>query len=132
MKINKNISTICLSLVLVAVLIAAIVFAQNGGTDTASVVYIDGFVDVRYAGTEEWVPLPESAVLSVGDEIETDTESEVVLLLPDGSKVKIGSSSRVLIKELGLLEVTNVSKTTLEVVSGKIRAAVTPFVSSAT
>ena len=128
MKINKSLVTIFLSLVLVAVLVAAIVFAQNGDASTASVVYIDGFVDARYAGTEEWTSLKENAVLSVGDEIETDTESEVVLLLPDGSKVKIGSSSRVLIKELGLLEVTNISKTTLEVVSGKIRAAVTPFV----
>jgi len=113
---------------LVAAVIMGIVFAQTGDASTATVVYIDGFVDVRYAGTEEWTPLTENTVLSVGDEIETDPESETILLLPDKSKVKIGPSSRVRIKELGLLEVTNVSKTTLEVVSGKIRAVVTPFV----
>ncbi|MBN1880982.1 MAG: FecR domain-containing protein [Deltaproteobacteria bacterium] len=129
MKITRSVTWILLGVTLCAAFLVGIVFAQNGDASTASVVYIDGFVDVRYAGTEEWVSLPESAVLSVGDEIETDTESEVILALPDGSKVKIGSSSRVLIKELGLLEITNVSKTTLEVVSGKIRAAVTPFVS---
>lgn len=128
MKINKNISVICLLLVVVAVVAAALVFAQNDDTSTATVVYIDGFVDVRYAGTEEWTPLVENSTLSVGDEIETDSESEAILQLPDESKVKIGPSSRVLIKELGLLEVTNVSKTTIELVSGKIRAAVTPFV----
>jgi len=128
-KVNKNFIAIGIILVLIAVAAVVGVFAQTGDEDTALVEYIDGFVDVRYAGTEDWVPLPEKSVLSVGDEVQTDTESEVIFTLSDGSKVKIGPSSHVLIKELGLLEVTNVSTTVLEVVSGRIRAAVTPFVS---
>jgi hypothetical protein len=127
-KANKSFAGISVFLVLVAVAAVVVVFAQTSGADTAEVTFIDGFVDVRYAGTEDWILLPEKSVLSTGDEIQTDTESEVILGLPDGSKVKIGPSSHVLIKEMGMLEVTNVSTTVLEVVSGKLRAAVTPFV----
>ncbi len=50
-------------------------------------------------------------------------------MLSDGSMIVIGANSRVVIKELNTLEVTKVSTSTFELLKGKIRAIVAPFVS---
>ncbi len=94
----------------------------------ASVIAVNGFVDVKFKDKGLFVPLEEGMMLGVGDTIETDTEGEAELRLADKSILKIGPSSRVLIKELGTLEVTRVSVTTFELIKGKIRAVVSPLI----
>jgi len=114
--------------ILTAALLCGIVLAQRQIEVTAVVEYTDGFVDVKLVDTEDWVTLSEDMELAVGDEIQTGPEGQVILKLEDGSRLKIGPSSHVVIKELGMLEVTNVRTSTFELVRGKIRAVVTPFI----
>jgi hypothetical protein len=94
----------------------------------AVVVSSEGYVDVKFNGKEQFVPLVEGARLNTGDVIQTDREGKVVLKLPDTSTLIIGENSRVVIKELGMIEVTKVSTSTFDLLKGKIRAIVNPFV----
>ncbi|MCI0482335.1 MAG: FecR domain-containing protein, partial [Candidatus Dadabacteria bacterium] len=114
-----------------------LIFASTGinpaeGQDAgdALVIFSKGFSDVRFSGKQQFTPLETGMRLSVGDMIQTDTESEVEIRLADKSVLKIGPSSRVLIKELGTVEVTKVSTTTFELIKGKIRAVVSPLIKS--
>jgi hypothetical protein len=102
--------------------------AEGQVSNGASVIAVNGFVDVKFKDKERFVSLEEGMMLAVGDTIETDTEGEAELRLADKSILKIGPSSRVLIKELGTLEVTRVSVTTFELIKGKIRAIVSPLI----
>jgi hypothetical protein len=101
--------------------------AEKGPAD-AVVISSVGYVDVKFHGKEGYVPLVEGTGLSAGDTVETDREAKVVLKLPDESTLVIGENSRVVIKELGMVEVTKVSTSTFELIKGKIRAIVNPFV----
>lgn len=94
----------------------------------AVVVSSVGYSDVKFSGKDQFVPLVEGMKLSVGDMIETDNEAKVVLGLPDKSTLIIGESSRVVIKELGMVEMTKLSTSTFDLIKGKIRAIVNPFV----
>jgi len=110
------------------VLLYGVVLAQRQMEVTAVVESTEGFVDVKLVGGDEWEALSEGMELVAGDEIETGPEGQVILKLDDGSRLKIGVNSRVLIKELGMVEVTNVRNSSFELVRGKIRAVVTPFI----
>ncbi len=120
-------------LVLVLALILLIsfcffVYAEKKSTDKAVVIYVDGFVDAKIKETGKTVTLVKGMKVGQGDEITTDSESSVELKLFDGSVVKIGPDSRVVIKELGQVEVTKVSRSRFTLIKGKIRAVVKPFV----
>jgi hypothetical protein len=116
---------ILLSLILIPIFVGVVPAQVN--ESAATVVSTDGFVDVKYAGTNRFVPLTPGKTVGVGDLIQTDTEGEVEIRLPDKSVLKIGSSSQVLIKELGIVEVTKISTSTFELIKGKIRAVVSPL-----
>ena len=116
-------------------IISSVISIGFGGMDAVSVetphqaivTYTDGFVDVMYKGSDKWLTLVEGDKLGVGDTIETGTEGTVEIKLVDGSVLKIGPDSRVLIKELGMVEVTKVTTSTFGLLRGKIRAIVNPF-----
>jgi hypothetical protein len=103
---------------------------STGGQNSPNAVVIssEGYVDVKFNGKEKYVPLLEGIGLEVGDTIQTDREAKVVLGLPDKSTLIIGENSRIVIKELGMVEVTKVSVSKFEIIKGKIRAIVNPFV----
>lgn len=115
---------------LVGLLMIVMSFASAGGQNPSDAVVIssEGYVDVKFNGKEKFVPLVEGTRLNAGDVIQTDSEGKVVLKLPDTSTLVIGENSRVVIKELGMVEVTKVSTSTFELLKGKIRAIVNPFV----
>ncbi len=115
---------------LVGLVLIVMSFASAGEQNPPDAVVIssEGYVDVKFIGKEQFVPLVEGMRLSVGDVIQTDSEGKVVLKLPDTSTLVIGESSRVVIKELGMVEVTKVSTSTFELLKGKLRAIVNPFV----
>jgi hypothetical protein len=100
---------------------------EGQGTTDAVVVFSKGFAEIKTNGMDQFTVLVEGTRLGVGDVIKTDTEAEVEIKLPDKSVLKIGPSSQVVIKELGTVEVTKVSTTTFELIKGKIRAVVSPF-----
>ena len=125
---------ICLYIVfffIISILVSIGLGGENAGSvetpHQAIVTYTDGFVDVMYKGSEEWAALVEGDRLEVGDTIETGTEGAAELKLADGSVIKVGPDSRVLIKELGMVEVTKVTTTTFGLLRGRIRAIVNPF-----
>ncbi len=117
---------------LVGLLLIVTSFASAGGQNPSGAVVTssEGYVDVKFSGKEQFVPLVEGTGLNSGDVIQTDSEARVVLMLPDKSTLVIGEDSRVVIKELGVVEVTKVSTSVFELLKGKVRAIVTPFVTN--
>ncbi len=119
-----------------ALLLSIIIFsgdafpAQADSPYTAKVVSAAGYVGVKYAGTDTFVALSSGKTVGIGDIIETDSRGKIELKLPDGSTLIIGENSRIIIKELGMVEVLKVTKSTFELLRGKIRAIVIPFVST--
>ena len=105
-----------------------LVYAQKKSNDKAEVIYVDGFVDAKLKKNGETVTLVRGMNVGQGDEITTDSEGSVELKLFDGSVIKIGPDSHVVIKELGQVEITKVSRTKLELIKGKVRAVVKPLV----
>jgi FecR protein len=128
MKGKGKIAKIAIISTVVALLVTfgLIVFAQRNDSSKATVLNVEGFVDVKIKGTSKAVALVEGMKVGVGDVITTDSESSVKLKLNDGSVIKIGGDSIVVIKELQF-EVTKVSKSSFELIKGKIRAVVNPF-----
>ncbi|MBN1881778.1 MAG: FecR domain-containing protein [Deltaproteobacteria bacterium] len=112
-------------LVLVVGILPAVFPQQTDGN--AFVTHIEGFVDLKKVGGDEWVSLVEGYVPKIGDEIQTGSEGWVEITLKDSSLMKIGPDSYVVIKELGYFEVTKTSTSVIELVQGKVRAWVTPF-----
>ena len=96
-------------------------------TDTA-VIYTWGHAEVTFKTGTGPERLTTGMRLGVGDTIETGEKAKVELKLSDGSVIIIGANSRVVIKQLDMVEVTKVSTSTFELVTGRIRAIVTPFV----
>jgi hypothetical protein len=104
------------------------VYAELSDSDKITVINVTGFADAKLKETGKVVTLAEGMKVGVGDEITTDSESSVELKLKDGSVVKIGPDSLVVIKELGQVEVTKVSKSAFTLVKGTIRAVVKPLI----
>jgi len=94
---------------------------------SAVIMSIEGFVDLKKAGSDEWMSLMEGYEPKTGDEIKTGTEAWVEISLKDSSLMKVGPDSHIIIKELDYFEVTNTSTSVMELVKGKVRAWVTPF-----
>ncbi len=117
-----------LSLFISSLLLGGLVKGEDEISTSASVIYIDGRVNVKNAGSEKWSILIFGNEVGAGDEILTETDSEVELRMKDGSILKIGHDSHLVIKEMGLLEVTKVTKNRFELIKGRIRAVVVPFV----
>jgi len=110
---------------IVGIIIVATTNCSLSGPDpSASVLYRDGIVEVKSAGSDTWTPYVEGAVIGEGDELRTYAEGSVELELPDGSVLLIGPNSHVVIHEMGMVEVTRKGATRLELVFGRIRALV--------
>ena len=102
------------------------VMAQREREDTAVVTSVEGFVDVLHLGSSDWTPLNTGDVLHAGDRIETDAEGYIQISFAEDNILKIGPDSLVVIKSLGVVEVTEINKNTFELIRGKIRAFVNP------
>jgi ferric-dicitrate binding protein FerR (iron transport regulator) len=119
-----------ISIVRVVVIVGIIAVATtdcslSGSDHSASVLYQDGIVEVKSAGSDSWTPFVEGTAVGEGDELRTYAEGSVELELPDGSVLLIGPNSHVVIREMGMVEVTRKDSTRLELVFGRIRALVT-------
>lgn len=108
-------------------LISGTVYATKESLREITIVRVDGYVDVRYGGSDEFVSVTPGDTIGPGDIIRTDEKGAAELLLADKSVVKVGPLSRVLVKDVATIEVTRVSKTTFELITGKIRAVVKPL-----
>lgn len=102
-------------------------YAQEEVRVHSEVLSIDGSVTVKYNKTDLWVILKENTNITKGDQIKTQVNSEVNLEFPDGSIVKIGSESHIIVKNMGMVEVTKLSENKFDLFYGKIRAVVAPF-----
>ncbi|MBN1571931.1 MAG: FecR domain-containing protein [Deltaproteobacteria bacterium] len=116
-------------LLIIAVAIAAgVFFLLVGGGDSADVVFSEGSVVIKTVGSDEWVPLSGDMTVKEGDEIMTERGATAELFLPDGSVLKVGSASHVIIRGMGTVEITRRTTNVFELAYGKVRAVVSPFV----
>jgi ferric-dicitrate binding protein FerR (iron transport regulator) len=127
MKSLQKISLVFALVLLLIIVSSANVHAQN--RTESVVVSTRGYAHVKLKTSTSPAPIVKGTRLGVGDEIETGDNGKVELRLPDNSKIVIGANSRVVINELDMVEVTRVSTSTFDLLKGKIRAIVTPFVS---
>ena len=127
---NKKYITLgfILSLLGLSLLICGTSKGESEISTSASVIYIDGSAKVKNIESEKWDVLKLKYQVGVGDEILTEDNSEVELMLKDGSIIKIGSDSHLVIKEMEIYEVTKVTNNRFELIKGKIRAVVVPFI----
>lgn len=123
----RSIGIVCTIVSLLVV--GSIEYANGQNPADAVVVDTRGYPEVKFKTAVSFERLVKGTRLGVGDAIETGDKGKVQLELSDGSIVVIGASSRAVIKELNTLEVTKVSTSTFELITGKIRAIVVPFVS---
>jgi len=93
-----------------------------------TVVRTEGFVDVKYGAGGISTALKTGDRVGPGDLIQTDDTGTAELMLADKSVIKIGPLSRVLIKQADTIEVTKTTRSTFELLKGKIRAVVTPLI----
>jgi hypothetical protein len=124
----RRIGIVC-TLVSLLIIVSS-VNAQGRNPPDAVVVDTRGFPEVKFGTETSFVRLVKGTRLGVGDMIETGDKGKVEFMLSDGSMIVIGANSRVVIKELNMLEVTKISTSTFELLIGKIRAIVVPFVSN--
>ncbi len=96
--------------------------------DFSKVLFCEGAAEVMFSGSDKWVPLIGDMKIGVGDEVRTKSDGMVDLELPDGSIIKVGTDSSVAIKEMGMVEVTELSINSFGLILGKIRAVVMPLV----
>jgi len=101
--------------------------AAQPDTNCATALSITGPTSITVDAGKTWAPLAPGATLTAGDEIKTGSDGAVDLELPDGSILKIGPDSLVIIREMLRVEVINTTQTTLEIIFGKIRAVVGPI-----
>lgn len=94
----------------------------------ADILYQDGSVLIKKLGSENWLILTEDIEIAEGDEITTGDFGTVELDLHDGNFFKVGPKSHVIVREMGSVEVTKRSENRFELVYGKVRALVAPFV----
>ncbi len=102
--------------------------AQEEARVHSKVLSIDGSVTVKYNKADLWIMLKENTNITKGDQIKTKSNSMVNLELPDGSIVKIGSESHIVVKNMGMVEITKLSENKFYLFYGKIRAVVAPFI----
>lgn len=101
-------------------------FRYKGGH--ADILFQDGSVLIKKSGTAQWLPLTDDIKIAEGDEITTGDFGTLELELFGESFFKVGPDSHVVIKEMGTVEVTRRAGNRFELVYGKIRALVAPFV----
>ncbi len=94
----------------------------------ADILFQDGSVLIKKSGSEGWLILTDDIEISEGDEITTGDFGTVELELPGESFFKVGPKSHIAIKEMGSVEITRRSENRFELVYGKVRALVAPFV----
>lgn len=123
--LQRSLIMIVRVVVLIGIIAVATTDCSLSGSDpSASVLYQDGIVEILPAGSDTWTPFVAGTPVSEGDELRTYAEGSVELELPDGSVLLIGPNSHVVIREMGMVEMTRKDTTRLELVFGRVRALV--------
>jgi len=131
-------SGVCLALFCV-VTMGMLFIASSGGraaSDTDSqtapvsavVSLVQGEVTLTRPEVDGYLAVVEGMDILVGDELTTSSDGDIELTLVDLNMLKIGPSSHIVVIEVSMVEVTGLSNTVIDLIYGKIRALVTPFV----
>lgn len=121
----KRIFTFGLALVVV---LSALYLSLDKCFERADLLFKDGSVEIKRPGSEKWIPLTEGVRIGRGCEIMTGEIGTVELELPGESFIKVGANSHVIINEVGMVEITKRAGNSVELIYGKARAVVAPFV----
>jgi len=92
------------------------------------VLLVSGAPTIKKVASGSWESLPLGTIIAKGDEIKTGKNGAVEIGLSGDSAVKIGAESHVIVKDVETVEVTRLYTNRFELLYGKIRAAVAPFV----
>ncbi len=68
---------------------------EENTSGVASVTYLEGVARVRKPGSEGWLKVEESAIISAGDSVKTLANSRAEVRLTDNNTVRIGSSTTI-------------------------------------
>lgn len=77
----------------IILILAATSDGQEVKFDVASVTYLEGVARVRKPGSEGWLKIEESAIISAGDSLKTLADSRAEIILTDINIMRIGSST---------------------------------------
>jgi ferric-dicitrate binding protein FerR (iron transport regulator) len=113
-----------------AILCLSSLSSKGQETAAATVAFVEGDASINPAGDAAWVALSEGRAIGRGDEIRTGPDGSVELLLADESVLRIGPDTQVRVKEAGIVEATKLSTNVFDLIVGKVRAVVTPFVNA--
>ncbi|GEM_PF-1790121 len=121
----KRIFTFGLAIIVV---LGALYLCLEKCFEHAELLYEDGTVEIKRHGSKSWVAFTEDMRVGRGCEIRTGEAGTVELELPERCFVKVGPNSHVAISEVGMVEITKRAGNGVELIYGKARAIVAPFV----
>ncbi|MBW1775194.1 MAG: FecR domain-containing protein [Deltaproteobacteria bacterium] len=107
-------------------------FAQGVEEDdpySATLVAFEGEVSIQKQDEEIWLPVEVNIPLEEGDRIKTGKDSQVEILMDDGSMVKLEENSEITIRELAADYQTRSITSSLFLWFGRVLSNVTKFTS---
>jgi hypothetical protein len=100
MKLSKPLLSLGL-LILSLLIFVPVIFASSSFIGDLSVSYLDGDVQVKPAGTSDWVPASTNMPLIEGDSVWVPDGGRIGLQLRDGSLIRLDENSSLEILDLG-------------------------------
>ncbi len=113
-----------------AIVISSFYLIVDKYFERADILHKDGIVEIKRFGKKEWIVLTDDIRIGNGDVIKTGNSATVELELPGEAFIKVGENSLVKINEIGMVEITKRADNKIELLYGKVRAVVAPFVNN--
>jgi hypothetical protein len=88
----------------------------------ARIVYMEGNVRVKRAGSTEWLEAGEKMELSIDDKLRTLRDSFATIQFVEGNQLRIGPESLVSVTDLRIEPRDKVRRVTFTLVEGKVEA----------
>ncbi|MDP8262294.1 MAG: FecR family protein [Candidatus Ancaeobacter aquaticus] len=97
MKSKFKIAVAAIAVLISTIMITSFVIAQN---DSIRIVGLDGLVDVKKAGSSDWVSAQIGMDLTTGDSVRSTIGSYADLQFKDGGVIRVDEESNMLIEDL--------------------------------
>ncbi len=94
--VSRTIHGIVVRVSMISVFAMLFVLAASSGGEDADIDYLEGVARVRKAGSEGWLKIGESTIISTGDSAMTLADSRFEVLIPKNGVFRMGPASSVL------------------------------------
>lgn len=115
-----------LQLPLIAFLVTFCCGSVSGQPAVGRFVSVQGGLEVRHAGQDQWEPALLGSQLSPGDRIRTSSRGGAKILFQDESVIDLAASTEIQVERIGLEPTANRFYSLIQLFSGKLRAMVGP------